>query len=199
MSEEQKKTELEEYNERHPVRRDPDTGVVTDHRTGEQKGPGLFGRIKQKVSAFDEAQHQKNEQRRLLNAKAKGAEQAAYEQGLIKGRTKRGFQRGMQAGMGGGGRLGQAGHVLSVIGQHLPDPAETERALGFGASTSDIEGSLYGSRGHSGGGMGPNIAAINESLGLGMGRRAPARHHKGKKRVHRRRAPTSDPYADFGF
>ena len=76
-------SELVEYNKRHPVWRNPVSGEVTNHETGEvTKREGLRGRIGGKLAAIRAEREESRERNKEERADAK----RAYEEGRRKGR-----------------------------------------------------------------------------------------------------------------
>jgi hypothetical protein len=186
------RSELEEYNRRHPVRRNPDTDVVTDYRTGKQK-QGLLGRVKQGLE-------ERSREHRELKEEAKTVEKTEYRKGFLEGRKKSAYEKGKKAGMGGsgvGGFLTKAGGFAQRHVGALSEPGSVD-VLGFGSAinTKGLEDSLSFGGGRSGGGFRvPNASEVGFGFGSTPRRSAPRK--KGKKRSHR--SAPRDPFADLGF
>lgn len=163
--------------------------------SGEEK-EGIFEKVKQRVSEFDQKQHAKNEARRKekeeLNAMTKDAEKKAFRESYVKAKVAKAREKGARAGAAsfGGGAFGKLEGAASFAQKHVgvfDDAAngKMEKEIGFGSISTG-----------GGFGMSPDIGRINASLGLGPERRPVHRKAtKSKKRTTRRR----DPYAGFGF
>ena len=134
-------TDIEEYNKRHPVRRNPDTGEVVG-----EKRMGLREKLKGRVQGFEAGRRAKAEAQKIEQAEADKAYEAGRKKGLAKGAYKRGYEEGKRHGSKGQSKLGVLGDIGGFVAAHPMDIGETSKRMnsdyfGFsagGPSTKDF-------------------------------------------------------------